>query len=107
MAHRKGDARVLCEIKRTSPRGTLTTPPSNPEAGGVTLPPSDVLEKEGQPLQSTALEKPRTGLPHKLSLNQGPSESSRNHAYSNISVYTVSPRAPRLWDWARRPCSAG
>lgn len=28
--------------KETSPKGTLTTPPLNPEADGVTLPPSDV-----------------------------------------------------------------
>ena len=63
MAHREGDAGVFCDIKETSPRGTLTTPPSNPEADGVTLSPSDVSGKEGQPLQSTALEKPRTGLP--------------------------------------------
>ena len=34
----------IFDEKNTSPWGTLTTPPSNPEAGGVTLPPSDVTK---------------------------------------------------------------
>ena len=29
--------------KETSPKGTLTTPPLNPEADGVTLPSSDII----------------------------------------------------------------
>ena len=66
MAHRKGDAGVFCDIEETSPRGILTTPPSNPEASGVTLPPSDVSGKEGQTLQSTALEKPVQVCPNKF-----------------------------------------